>query len=159
VVYDGELGGVTVLASVIGLYGTLRNEAEAAFGDSDWWGIQGGAMIDLFGFQLAGSIASDHVGDTRRDFFNAGVGYGYGPLSTSITYGRIFSTNDDYEEVAGIGDSAYNLVFSATYALAPGLALQGDVAMFDNDATDATLADTGTGDQGWTGVARLEVSF
>ena len=34
-------------------------------------------------------------------------------------------------------DKPYNLVFSADFALAPGLVLAGDVSAFDND-TDST---------------------
>ena len=125
------------------------------FGDDQWWGVQGGASVDLFGFKLAGSVATDNVGDTTRNFFTAGIGWGYGPLNTSVTYGQIFDTNSDFDEATGIGDKAYNLVFSADYALAPGLVLAGDVASFDNDAT----ADTGTGDKGWTAVGSVRLAF
>jgi len=72
-----------------------------------------------------------------------------------VTYGQIFDANSDFEEARGIGDSAYNLVFSADYALAPGLVLAGDVGAFDNDST----IDTGTGDTGWQAVGRLAVAF
>ena len=159
-VYDGELGGVGVEASVVGLYGTLKNGADTSiadggFGDDQWYGIQGGAALDLFGFKVAGNVASDNVGDTTRNFFTAGIGYGFGPLNTSITYGQIFDANSDFEEQSGIGDSAYNVVFSADYALAPGLVLAGDVSAFDNDSTGGT----GTGDKGWTAVGRFAVAF
>ena len=55
----------------------------------------------------------------------------------------------------GFGDAAQNLVFSADYALAPGLVLAGDVAVFDQDFTGGT----GTGDQGWVAVGRFAVAF
>src|SRR3712207_6548395 len=141
-VYEGELGGTALLASVVGVWGELKNDAEDVFGDDQWWGVQGGASVDLFGFKLAGSVATDNVGDARHDFFTAGIGASLGPANTSVTYGQIFDTNDDFDEATGIGDSAYNLVFSADVALAPGLVLAGDVATFDNDATE----DFGTGD-------------
>ena len=121
-------------ASVVGLYGELKNDAEDAFGDDKWWGVQGGANIDLFGFKLGGSVGHDEVGETQRDFFTAGIGGDFGPIGTSITYGQIFNTNTDFDEATGFGDSAYNLVFSADIALAPGLVLAGDVSKFDNDA-------------------------
>jgi predicted porin len=154
-VYDGEFGGVGVLASVIGLYGELKNEAEYTFGDDKWWGIQTGANVDLFGFKLGGAIGHDEVGETKRDFFNAGIGYGFGPVNTSITYGQIINTNSYFDEATGLGDSGYNLVFSADYAIAPGLVLAGDVSKFDNDSS----ADTGTGDKGWTAVASVRLAF
>ena len=54
-------------------------------------------------------------------------------MNTSVTYGQNFDANADFEEASGIGDQAYNLVFSADVALAPGLVLAGDVSQFDND--------------------------
>ena len=156
-IYDGEIGGVGIEASVVGLYGELKNDGEEDFGGDEWWGVQGGVAVDLFGFNIAGSIATDNVGDTERNFFTAGVGYDFGDFDTSITYGQIFDANADFEEASGIGDSAYNLVFSADYRLVRGLVLAGDVAVFDNDQTDA--ADSGTGDKGWTAVGRLAVTF
>ena len=141
-----ELVGVGIEASAVGLYGELKNDGKEDFGGDDWWGVQGGAAINLSGFNIAGSIGSDNVGDTERNFFTAGVGYDFGDFDTSITYGQIFDANADFEEATGIGDSAYNLVFSADYRLVRGLVLAGDVAVFDNDQTDA--ADSGTGDKG-----------
>ncbi len=158
-VYDGEFGGIGVLASVVGLYGDLKNSAETAFGDDKWWGVQGGASVDLYGFKLAGSVATTIVGDTKRDFFTAGIGYGFGPVNTSVTYGQIFNTNSDFDEAVGIGDSAYNLVVSADYALAPGLVLAGDVSWFDNDTTGDSETDFGTGDKGWTAVGSVRLAF
>ena len=72
-----------------------------------------------------------------------------------MTYGQIFNTNSDFDGATGIGDKAYNLVFSADYALAPGLVLAGDVSSFDNDTTD----DFGTGDKGWTAVGSVRLAF
>ena len=154
-IYDGEVGGVAVLASVIGLYGSLKNGGEEDFDGDDWWGVQPGVSLDLAGFKLAGGYGYNKIGDQQNQFATAGIGYGYGPLNTSITYGQMLDTNADFDENTGIGDNAYNLVFSADYALAPGLVLAGDVATFDNDATD----DTGTGDKGWTAVGSFRLSF
>ena len=61
-------------------------------------------------------------------------------MNTSITYGQIFNTNSDFDEATGIGDKAYNLVFSADVPLAPGLVLAGDVSKFDNDSHDRDSA-------------------
>jgi outer membrane protein OmpU len=159
-VYDGEFGGIGVLASVVGLYGELKNGADAAiadggFGDDQWWGVQGGANVDLFGFKIGGNVATDNVGDTEHKFFTAGIGAALGPVNTSVTYGQIFDANGDFEAATGIGDQAYNLVFSADVALAPGLVLAGDVSQFDNDST----GDTGTGDTGWTAVGSVRLAF
>ena len=97
-IYDGEIGGVGIEASVVGLYGELKNDGKEDFGGDEWWGVQGGAAVDLFGFNIAGSIATDNVGDTERNFFTAGVGYDFGDFDTSITYGQIFDANADFEE-------------------------------------------------------------
>ena len=84
--------------------------------------------------------ATTRSATTQRDFFTAGIGAALGPVNTSITYGQIFNTNCDFDEATGIGDKAYNLVFSADVALAPGLVLAGDVSKFDNDSHGATPA-------------------
>jgi hypothetical protein len=157
--YDGDLGGVGILASVIGLYGKLKNGADApigegGFGSDSWWGVQGGVNVDLFGFKIGGAVGQDNVGDTKREFANIGLAYGFGPLNTSIGYGKIFNANSDFNEATGI-DKGGNLVVSADYAIAPGLVLAGDVSWFDND----TDVDTGTGDTGWAAVGRLAVAF
>jgi outer membrane protein OmpU len=156
-VYDGEFGGVGILASVVGVYGELVNGGEDDFGDDKWQGIQGGANVDLFGFKLGGSYAYNEVGEQKNQFFNAGIGYGFGPVNTSVTYGQLVDTNSEFEAATGIGDKAYNLVFSADVAIAPGLVLAGDVSQFDNDQTGG--ADTGTGDTGWTAVGSVRLAF
>ena len=156
-VYDGDFGGVGILASVVGLYGTLRNEAEDTFGDSDWWNVTGGVVVDLFGFKLAGSIGQDNPGDARRNWFTAGIGYGFGPVNTSVTYGQIFDSNNDFEEATGFS-KPNNLVFSADYALAPGLVLAGDVGVFDNDYS-GDFDDGNLGEKGWQAVGRFAVNF
>ena len=158
-VYDGDFGGVGVLASVVGLYGKLKNGADApigdgGFGSDSWWGVQGGVNVDLFGFKIGGAVGEDNVGDTRRDFFNVGVAAALGPVNTSVTFGKIFDANDDFNEASGI-DKGQNLVVSADIALAPGLVLAGDVSWFDNDAA----GDVEGGDTGWAAVGRLAVAF
>lgn len=156
-IYDGEPGeDITLTTSLVGLYGTLRNGGEEAFGDSRWWSATYGADLDLSGFQVAASVGTDHLGDQQHEFMTAGIGYAYGPLSASVTYAWIWRSNDDFSEGNGY-DKPRNLVFSAGYTLAPGLALQGDVALFDNDTNGSY--DGGTGDSGWAGVGRFEVTF
>jgi predicted porin len=152
-VYDGEFGGTAILASVVGVWGDLKESGEEAFGGDDWWGWQAGASVDLFGFKLAGNYADEKVGEQEKSFFTAGVGAALGPVNTSVTYGQVVDS-----EGLGLGDP-YNLVFSADYALMPGLVLAGDVSVFDNDATDEQLEVAGTGDQGWQAVARLGLAF
>ena len=154
-VYDGEFGGVGILASVVGLWGELKNGGEDAFGDDKWRGTQAGAVVDLFGFKLAGSYGYNEVGEQKNQFVTAGIGAALGPVNTSVTYARLIDTNSDYEDATGFGDAAQNLVFSADIALAPGLVLAGDVAVFDQDFTGGT----GTGDQGWVAVGRFAVAF
>ena len=88
-VYDGEFGGVGVLASVVGLYGELVNGGEDTFGDDKWQGVQAGASVDLFGFKLAGSYGYNEVGEQTNQFATAGIGYGFGPVNTSVTYGQL----------------------------------------------------------------------
>src|SRR3954452_7553502 len=161
-VYDGDFGGVGVKASIVGQYGQLKNGARAdiaagGFGGSDdWYSGVGGVALDLFGFKLAGSAGTDNVGATDPQFATAGIAYGIGPVNTSITAAYIFDSNDDFSERNGY-DKPYNIVFSADYALAPGLVLAGDVAYFNLDTNGSYTR--GTGDQGWAGVGSVRLAF
>jgi outer membrane protein OmpU len=158
-IYEGELAdGVDLLASVVGVYGTLtsRGEEEFAddeddFGDEDWWGWQAGASADVYGFRFAGSFADEKVGEFEKTFYTLGIGYGdEDTFNTSVTYGQVIdSTGTPF-------DKPYNLVFSADYALLPGLLLVGDVGVFDNDGTDP---DYPGGDKGWQAVVGLDLAF
>jgi hypothetical protein len=161
-VYDGDLGGVGLTASVVGLYGSLKNGAEddiaaGGFGDDNYWNVVGGAALDIYGFKLAGSVGEDNLGELRHDFMTAGIGAALGPVNASVTYAYIWDANSDFEDAEGY-DKPYNLVFSADVPLAPGLALQGDVAYFNIDTNDGP-GDPGTGDHGWAAVGRFLVAF
>ena len=127
-VYNGDLGGVGILASVVGLYGELKNDAEDDIRRRQVVGSRPVPTSTCSASSSAGSVAHDEVGDTQRDFSTAGIGATLGPVNTSITYGQIFNTNSDFDEATGIGDKAYNVVFSADVPLAPGLVLAGDVS-------------------------------
>jgi outer membrane protein OmpU len=155
-IYDDEIGEIGVQTSLVGMYGKLKNGGEEDLCGSDWWAANYGAALDIFCFQVAAGVGTDHLGDQDHQFMTAGIGYGYGPVNTSITYAWIWDSNNDFSEANGV-DKPRNLVFSADYALAPGLSLQGDLSLFDNDTNDNY--DGGTGDTGWAGVARFEVAF
>ncbi|MEK0081843.1 porin [Benzoatithermus flavus] len=144
--YKGEFGGVGVTASVVGITGDLKDSS--VFGGGSWHGWQAGAAFDIFGFKVAGSYADEKVGDADRTWYTAGVGYGYGPANVSVTYGKAIDTNAFWA-----GDKPSNLVFSADYALMPGLVLAGDVGFFNNDAR------VGPERSGWQAVGRLGLAF
>ena len=146
-----------MLASVVGLYGELKNDAEDAFGDDKWWGVQTGANIDLWGFKLGGSVGHDEVGETQRDFFTAGIGFDFGPVGTSLTYGQIFNTNSDFDEASGSATRPTTWCSRPISRLAPGLVLAGDISKFDNDS--AGTIDSGTGDKGMTAVGSVRLAF
>ena len=158
-VYDGDLGGVGIKASVVGLYGQLKNGADApiaagGLGDDHYWNVTGGAALDLYGFKLAGSVGTNHLGNLEHQFATAGIGAALGPVNTSITGAYIWDSNNDFSTANGY-DKPYNIVFSADYALAPGLVLAGDVAYFNIDTNSASA----TGDGGWAAVGRFAVAF
>jgi hypothetical protein len=140
------------LASLVGITGDLKDE-DSEFGDGSWHGWAAGANVDLFGFKLAGSYADEKVGDADRNWFTLGVGWGFGPVNTSVNYSQMLDTSDNF----AAGGSASNLVFSADVPIAPGLVLAGDLGIFDNDARP----DNGYvgGDEGWQAVGRLGLAF
>ena len=150
-VYDGDFGGFGILASVVGITGDLKDD-DSQFGDGSWHGWQAGLSTTVFGFKIAGNYASEKVGDADRDWYTLGAGWGYGPVNLSVNYSQVTDTSD-----AWAGEKPYNLVFSADYALAPGLVLAGDVGIFDNDVRDDV--DFDGDDNGWQAVGRLGLAF
>ena len=155
IVYDGDFGGVGVLASVVGLYGDLKNDAEELIGGDNGGVCRPAPTLTCGASSSAAASATTRSARRQRDFYTAGIGFDFGPVGTSITYGQIFGTNSDFDEASRFGDKAYNVVFSADYAIAPGLVLAGDVSKFDNDTT----AETDTGDKGWTAVGSVRLAF
>ena len=157
IVYDGDFGGVGVLASVVGLYGELKNDAEELIGRQMTSGGVCRPAPTLTCGASSSAAASATTRSARRSAtsITAGIGSDFGPMGTSITYGQIFGTNSDFDEASRFGDNAYNVVLSADYAIAPGLVLAGDVSKFDNDTT----AETDTGDKGWTAVGSVRLAF
>jgi outer membrane protein OmpU len=152
-VYKGAFSGAGILAAIVGLHGDIKgNDNQNAVGGDDWWGCQAGASVDLFGLNLAGSYGQQSIGNQDKKLFTAGIGYVFGSLNTSITYGKVL----DIDRSTGL-DKPSNLVVSADIALMPGMVLAGDVGFFNNDVRSGT--DFGTGDDGWQTVGRLGVAF
>ena len=80
------------------------------------------------------------------------MAYETGPLTVSVNYAlTLDADNADF-------DRPQNLILSGTYALAPGLALVGDVQYVDND-TEGELADEFDDDAGFAGIAGLSLAF
>ena len=135
--YDASFGGFDVQLSAVGITGS----SEAGGGDPEGYGV--GAVTSLFGFSVAGSYW-DNTGDIGADYgWGVGVGGTFGPADVSVNYGYA----DD-------GDDNEDLVLSATVGLLPGVALNGDVALFETGGGDLF-----SNDSGLTGVVRLDISL
>ena len=158
-IYDGEIGGVGILASAVGSFCRIENEGPGQ--DDDCWTAGGGAVVNLFGFQIGAGYFTQDVGPSvgdgsgDKDFFNVGVAYGFGPLNVSVTYGQILDSNDLVVNGNEL-DEPMNLVFSADIGLMPGLVLAGDVGYFDNDVKNGPNEDD---DDGFQAVTRLRLAF
>lgn len=147
-VYDGSFGGVDLLASLVG--GTCRIED----GEDNCHTVMGGAAITLWGFKIAAGYGSEHIRRTGRDWANAGIGFSFGPVNTSLTYGTVI---DGESQVNGNDvEDPQNLVLSADIGLMPGMVLAGDVGWFDNDVKSGPAKGD---DDGVQVVGRLGVNF
>jgi len=153
-VYTGSFGGVDITASGVG--GICDNQTAGVSDNCESYG--GGAKLGLWGFELGGGWFHEHVGDEEKSFVNAGIGYKFGPVHTSVTYGKVIDSNN---LVSGTGvpmDEPSNLVVSADVGLMPGLVLAGDVGFFDNDV-NGTVPGTNVDDNGWQAVVRIGLDF
>ena len=102
VVYDGDLGGVGILASVVGLYGELKNDAEDGVRRRQVVGRPGRCQRSTCSASSSPAASAPTMSaTTQRNFFTAGIGAALGPVNTSITYGQIFDANSDFEEATG----------------------------------------------------------
>lgn len=152
-VYEGEPAGVGTTLGLSGLVGDLKDVDEAAFGTgSDYWAVQAGAIVELLGLKLAGSYLVEEVASFEQQGITAGIGYEQGPLSVSVNYGLTLDADGvDFDQPS-------NLVLSASYALAPGLTLDGDLQYADNDL-EGELAEAFADDSGVAGLVQLGLSF
>ena len=137
-VYSGSFSGVDIKAS--GVLGFAEYEGN----DNDFFGWGVGAQVGFMGFKVAGGFfdENDDLGGDRT-IWNVGGGATLGPVDLSVTYARA--------DLDATNTEPWNLVFSGTVGLFPGVSLQGDVSIFDRDA--------GGDDDGVTGVARLHISY
>ncbi len=154
VVYDGEFGGFGIQASVVGGIAEVADESDdSGLGGDDFYTVMAGVATEVFGFKVAGSYGTEETGGLERDWFTAGVGYGIGPINTSVTYGQVIDS-EGY-----IGGDVSNLVVSADLAVMPGVVLAGDVGFFDNDLDGDTEDALNVDSEGWQAVMRLGVAF
>ena len=112
----------------------MKNGGEEAFGSSDWWSATYGAALDIFGLQVAAGVGTDHLGDQDHQFMTAGIGYGYGPVNTSITYAWIWDSNNDFSEPRLTTESLRaNSVLRPTTPWRPVWRYRVTCRLFDND--------------------------
>jgi outer membrane protein OmpU len=150
-VYEGDLAGLGLQASLVGSIADVKNE-DALGGDDDAWAYYGGVTTNIFGFKLGGGFGDEEFGGLEKTYYNAGVGASLGPANVSLNYGQIVDS-DGYA-----GDEPYNVILSADVGLMPGLVLAGDVAYFNNDVEDDDDLNTGD-DDGYVYVVRLGLAF
>ena len=152
--YTSTLVGADLALALTGLIGDIKDEI--TFGSSDYWAWQIGGTVDLFGLQFAGSYLDETVGEGEQKGITVGAAYGYGALDISINYGLTLDVEPF--PTARTFDNPYSLVFSASLGLMPGLVLNGDIQIADNDLTGAT-ADEFKDDSGTAGILELALAF
>lgn len=137
--WTGDLGPAGVKASVVGMYGTDENGDR----DGDTRGVMAGAVVDVYGFSLAGAWGTEEVLDFERKWYNLGAAAALGPVKVSINWGDAYDTD---------GAEPTNLVLGAEVGLMPGVAFSVEWSHFDEDRGDGE-------DDGDLGIARLAFSF
>ena len=145
-VYDGDFGGVGLQASVVGLYGELKNDAEDALRRRQMVGRAGGATIDLSASSSPAASATTRSATTharllhRRHRLRLRPGEHLAHLRPDLRLERRLRRGD------GLGDKAYNLVLSADYRAGAG---PGAGWRREQVRQRQRRRDTGTGDKGW----------
>ena len=141
-VFSGGLGPVDVRASVIG--SMARFEVDPLGNGNDFRAIGGGLRVGYGAVSAAAGYfveKNDQGGD--RKVFNAGLAYSFGIADVSLTMALADPDGPS---------NPRSVVLSGTLGLFPGVALQGDVAVFERDVGLGGL------DSGVTGVVRLHIA-
>ena len=152
-VYSGSFGGFDITASGVGSICDNKGPGDS----SDCYTYGGGLTFGLFGFNLGGGYFGQKFGEAEKQFFNAGIGYGFGPVNMSVTYGQVVNSDDLFSDTGVPLDKPRNIVVSADVGLMPGLVLAGDVGFFDNDVDGNPPGNLD--DNGYQAVARLGLNF
>ena len=113
-VYDGDFGGFGSWPRWSASIGDLKNDCRRRLRRRQAGAASRAVSRSTVGFKLAGSSARE-VGDAKRTSSTAGIGYGFGPVNTSVNYGAGLRQRTATSPATGIGDAAYNVVFSADY--------------------------------------------
>jgi outer membrane protein OmpU len=143
--YVGNFGDVGIRAGVIGHVGD-RTKSRGAGNvrlDDDFWKLYGGGVLSFAGFSVGGGYGKQEVFGNDITWFNAGAAASLGPVTLSVTGGRVLDADDDIEQ--------RGIVLSATVGILPGVTLDGDLLFFDMDR--------GGEDDGVAGLVRLAVAF
>jgi len=139
--YVGNFGDVGIRAGVIGHVGDTTDGDN----DEDFWKLYGGGTLSFAGFSVGGGYGKQDVFGNEITWFNAGAAATLGPVSLSVTGGRVLDADDNIE--------TKGVVVSATVGILPGVTLDGDLLFFDEAGVGGNF------DDGMMGVVRVGVSF
>jgi outer membrane protein OmpU len=145
--YVGNFGDVGIRAGVIGHVGD-RTKSRGALNvrlEDDYWKLYGGGVLSFAGFSVAGGFGKQDEFGNERKWFNAGAAASLGPVTLSVTGGRVLDADDNIE--------TKGVVVSATVGILPGVTLDGDLLFFDETGVGGNF------DDGVVGLVRLGVSF
>ncbi len=145
--YKADMGGASVLLGA--QFSMAKGETNNT---ADFRGFSVGGTVDISGVKVGASWARNSTdvaaGDATR--WTLGAGASLGPANVSVTF--VKQVADGPRVVANVGDG-WNVVLSADVALLPGVALQGDIAIWNLD--NPAFGD----DDGVTGTARVHMGF
>lgn len=135
--YVGSFSGVDLGLAATGVFGDEET------GGTDQRNFSLGGTVGFAGARFGALWGRDRPGTggaTRDNFFTLGGAYGFGPVTASLTY--------NHRKPKG-GDRRQGGFLSGTYALFPGVRLQGDVGYQDVDG----------GVDRWTSVFVVRMDF
>jgi hypothetical protein len=91
--------------------------------DDDFWKLYGGGVLSFAGFSVAGGYGKQDEFGIERKWFNAGAAASLGPVTLSVTGGKVLDADDGIE--------TKGVVLSGTVGILPGVTLDGDLLFFD----------------------------
>jgi hypothetical protein len=139
--YVNKFGGVDVAVS--GSWGEANAESNAAGGpvagvkDREEWSI--GGQFGFAGFTLGGAYRDDNRGlstaNSDRQDYNLGLRYATGPWGVGIEWAHA-----DIEDAGATGKNQTDAFeVGGSYALGPGILLNGGIQYWDQQEDDAAL--------------------
>jgi outer membrane protein OmpU len=143
--WSGSFAGLDLIIDAVGHFAEQEDPALAGAGDIEDWAV--GLNTEFAGLALGGAVGQK-MDFAEANFANAGIGFGFGPVNTSVNYNFLEPDEGDNQHFVDVG---------ADVGILPGVVLKADVAWNSNDPGTGP-DDTGE-DDSLAGLVGVQINY